>query len=305
VIRDASLSAVRTYARALAAGAERSPLKRYFDRFDATNAGKSVDDETRAAVDAAVKDAEKRTGARAAKKLTTVGEDGRLSFVEIPPTMTHVSPAIEQRVSEFLSEYILSANVDIRVLMQKYAVSDVARRVVGVGSVGTRCYLVSMQDGDGNVLLLQAKEAGDSVLVEHGGAEQPENFHRYLDRYGNGGRVVAMQRILQAVSDPFLGHVRGVPAEGGPERAFYVRQFHDKKGGFDTDTLEDSAFRWYAEACAATLARAHGQTPGNAVVSGYIGGGRVAGEAILEWAYDYAALSRADWQLFRERRGVA
>ncbi|WP_137844548.1 DUF2252 domain-containing protein [Microbacterium sp. 2FI] len=306
VVREASLSAVRTYARSLAGGAERSPLKRYFDRFDATAAGRSIDDETRAAVDAAIKDAEKRTGARAAKKLTSLGGDGRLSFIEQPPTMTHVDAVIEQRVFDVIDDYVLSANVDIRMLMQSYGVSDLARRVVGVGSVGTRCYLIAFQDGDGNALLLQGKEAGASVLIEHGGAEQPPQVHRYIDRHGNGGRVVAMQRVLQAVSDPFLGHVRGLPADlAGGERAFYVRQFHDKKGGFDTDTLEDSAFRWYAEACAATLARAHGQSPGSAVVAGYIGGGRVAGEAILEWAYRYADISRADWQLFRERRGVA
>jgi len=76
------------------------------------------------------------------------------------------------------------------------------------------------------------------------------------------------------------------------------------KGGFEVDALEASAFRWYAEACAATLARAHGQSPLAATVSGYVGSGRAAGEAILEWAYAYADLSRADWQLFRAHRGV-
>nr|BFF09747.1 hypothetical protein GCM10025699_10500 [Microbacterium flavescens] len=250
-----------------------------------------------------MKDAEKRTAARAVRKLTTLDDSGRLVFSEIPPTMTHVDPRIELRINEFVEQYQQSANIDIRVLLQKYHVTDIARRVVGVGSVGTRCYLISMADGDGNALLLQGKEAGRSVLIEYGEVEQPEGVARYIEQAGEGGRVVAMQRILQAVSDPFLGYLTG-PSVDGPERSFYVRQFHDKKGGFDVDALEDAAFGWYADACATTLARAHGQSPNASVVAGYVGGGRVAGEAILEWSYAYADLSRADWQLFRRHRGV-
>ena len=196
-----------------------------------------------------------------------------------------------------------TANIDIRALLQKYRLSDIALRVVGVGSVGTRCFVIAMQDGDDGVLLLQGKEAGRSVLIEHGKAEQPEAVSRFIDQYGEGGRVVGMQRILQAVSDPFLGYVGRTTY--GAQRDFYVRQFRDKKGGFDMDALDDKGFLWYADACAATLARAHGQSPASAAVAGYLGGGRVAGEAILEWAYAYADLSRADWKLFRTHRGVA
>jgi uncharacterized protein (DUF2252 family) len=193
-------------------------------------------------------------------------------------------------------------SVDIRALLQKYSLSDVSLRVVGVGSVGTRCFLLSMQDGDDGVLILQGKEAGRSVLIEHGGIEQPPGVTRYIEQHGEGGRVVAMQRILQAVSDPFLGHVRRSPE--GAQRDFYVRQFHDMKGGFEIDTLDDVPFRWYADACAATLARAHGQSPDATTVSGYVGRGKAVGEAILEWAYAYAALSYADWELFRRHRNV-
>lgn len=304
VVKDAALGAVRTYARALETGAKRSPLKRYYDHFDADAAAEAVDPESAETLRHAIKDAEKRTSARAVRKLTTVEKSGRLVFVEQPPTMTHVDPRIQERIGEYILEYQRSANVDIRVLLQKYVVSDMARRVVGVGSVGTRCYLIALADGDQNALLLQAKEANQSVLIEYGGVEQPDDVARFITRNGEGGRVVAMQRILQAVSDPFLGHLSGPPAEGGPDRFFYVRQFHDKKGGFDMDLLEDSAFRWYADACATTLARAHGQSPNAGIVAGYVGGGRVAGEAILEWSYAYAELSRADWELFRRHRGL-
>lgn len=302
VIRDAALEAVRTYARSLRAGAKRSPLKRYYDRFDALAAEEAADAETRDVIAGAVRDAERRTGKRAARKLTTVDENGRVVFVESPPTMTHVGALMEGRVLSVLDQFRDSVSVDIRALLQKYSLSDVSLRVVGVGSVGTRCFLLSMQDGDDGVLLLQGKEAGRSVLIEHGGIDQPPGVARYIEQHGEGGRVVAMQRILQAVSDPFLGHVRRSPE--GAQRDFYVRQFHDMKGGFEIDTLDDVPFRWYADACAATLARAHGQSPDAATVSGYVGRGKAVGEAILEWAYAYAALSYADWELFRRHRNV-
>ncbi len=301
-IRRTALETVHTYARVLSEGSRRSPLKTYYDRFDAKAAESAVTPSIRSTIDRALKQAGRRTMKRAAHKLTEMTADGRLVFIESPPTMVHVDEAAEARTLASLSEYTASANVDIRVLLQKYRLSDMALRVVGVGSVGTRCMLVLMQDGDGRGLLLQGKEAGRSVLIEHGRVKQPEQALSYITRYGDGGRVVAMQRVLQAVSDPFLGHVRH--SSEGAQRDFYVRQFRDKKGGFEVDTLDDESFHWYSLACAATLARAHLQMPNAAAVAGYVGGGRAAGEAILEWAWAYADLSRADWRQFCEHRGV-
>ncbi|WP_438352131.1 DUF2252 domain-containing protein [Microbacterium sp. CJ88] len=292
VVRDAALAAVRTYARAMAAGAARSPLLRYFEHFDVNAVAASADKQTRSVLKEAMRDAQRRTGDRAAKRLTEVDERGRLVFVEHPPTMVHADAATESRLRVNVENYQRTASVDIRLLLTNYTVSDLARRVVGVGSVGTLCTLALMQDGEGNALILQAKEAGRSVLEEYGGIAQPPQFDEYVDEYGQGGRVVAMQRILQAVSDPFLGHLRAVRGD------FYVRQFHDMKGGIDAEELEDRPFRAYAEACAATLARAHSQSSNGATVAGYIGNGRVVGEALLEWAYAYAALSRRDFEAF-------
>lgn len=206
--------------------------------------------------------------------------------------MTHLEPEFEARVQLAIDAYILTTNVDIRLLMQQYTVSDTVRRVVGVGSVGTRCYVTALEDGAGHPLLLQTKEAGRSVLAEHGGQEQPPALTALIEQSGEGARVVALQRILQGVSDPFLGHFRG-------ERSHYVRQFRDMKVGIDMETLDDTPFRQYAQACAATLARAHSQSPNAAFVAGYIGTGRVIGEALREWAYAYADLSRADYDAFR------
>lgn len=292
VVRDAVLAAVRTYARAMAVYARRSALLRFFEHLDVRAFADAADKQTRRVLEEAMRDARKRTAERATRRLTEVDADGRMVFVEHPPAMVHAEEAVRVRLHDNVRRYTESTNVDIRMLLRQYHVSDIARRVVGVGSVGTLCGLVLFQDGDGNALLLQAKEAGESVLVEHGGIEQPHEARSFVAAHGHGGRVVALQRILQAVSDPFLGHLRS------PTGDFYVRQFHDMKGGVETETLEDRPFHAYVQACAATLARAHAQSPNAALVAGYIGGGRVVGEAMLEWAYAYAALSKGDYDAF-------
>lgn len=291
-VRDAARATVRAYVRSLRLRSQRSPIERYYEHFDAEGGLAAQSSETRRIVRSAIRSAERRTTERATRKLTETDAAGRLRFVERPPTMTHVPSELEARVQWALDQYVDSANADIQLLVQQYTAADTARRVVGVGSVGTRCYVTVLQDGNGNALLLQTKEAGRSVLVEHGRQPQPPRLEQHIEQVGEGGRVVALQRILQAVSDPFLGYLRGMEAD------FYVRQFHDMKGGIDIETLDDVPFRRYAQACAVTLARAHGQSPHAATITGYVGSGRAVTEAVLEWAYAYADLSRADYEEF-------
>ena len=154
--------------------------------------------------------------------------------------------------------------------------------------------MIVLQDGDGDALCsCRRKQAGRSVLIEYGGQSQlPDVWTSWSSSTARARRVVALQRILQAVSDPFLGYMAGEYAD------YYVRQFHDMKVGIEMETLEDVPFRQYALACAATLARAHYQSPNAAVLAGYIGNGRVIGEALLEWAYAYADVSRGDYEAF-------
>ncbi|MBN9177518.1 MAG: DUF2252 domain-containing protein [Microbacterium sp.] len=292
VTTDAARAAVRSYVTALRGGRDATPLARYYQHFDAVGGLGAGSRSTRRVVKAAIADAEKRTGERASRKLTTLGDDGRLRFVERPPTMTHVDAELEELVTSSVTDYLSTTRADVRLLLAHYAASDTVRRVVGVGSVGTRCYATALVDGDGATLLLQTKEAGRSVLAEHGARVQPPDVAAYIDEHGEGGRVVAMQRILQGVSDPLLGSFRGT------ERDYYVRQFRDMKGGIDVETVDDASFRLYAQACAAVLARAHGQSPTAAEVVGYIGDGRLVTRAIVEWARAYAELSRQDYDLF-------
>lgn len=300
----AVLSAVRAYARALRRAVRASPTARYFSHLDAEaglGAGSGaarMDEGSRKVLRAAIAHARKRTGERAAKKLTRTDGAGRRRFVMSPPTMAPLTPAADARARDYLREYLTTAEGDVQQLMRHYTLADTARRVVGVGSVGTRCALVLLQDGDGNPLIMQSKEACKSVLEEFGGIDQPIELQAHVARYGQGARVVALQRNLQAVSDPLLGHLRADDAD------LYVRQFHDMKGGIDAEVLDDEPFAVYAQACAVILARAHSQSPSAAVASGYVGRGGELGEALLEWGRAYADLSAADYRAFCAASGT-
>lgn len=300
VVGDAVRTAVRSYALAMRTAAGAAPLQRYYAHFEAGGAKGRMRAGSRKAVDRAIKDARKHTGERASRKLTEADESGRLHFVLQPPTTTPLAPELHARLMELTQEYLRTAGPDIALQLRHYAVVDSVQRVVGVGSVGTGCSLTLFQDGDGHTLILQSKEAGRSVLEQYGGIGQPLELTELIRERGQGGRVVAMQRILQALSDPFLGSLRVVDARG-IELELYVRQFHDMKGGIEVEELEDEPFVTYARACAATLARAHAQSPFTAEVSGYLGDGARAGEALLDWGHAYARRSRDDYELFVAR----
>lgn len=292
VVESAARGAIRAYSRAIAASASRSPSDRYFSHFDAALTARSLDAASRRTLNAAIKHARQRTGERATRKLTEVDATGRRSFAHQPPTLGPVEPDIVERIHHLIAAYLATASADIAHLLVHYRVADVARRVVGVGSIGTRCYLVLFQDGDDHTLLLQPKQAMRSVLEEYGRIPQPPVLEALVERSGEGARVVALQRILQALSDPFLGHLRGERGD------YYVRQFHDMKGGIEIETLDDESFVTYAQACAVTLARAHSQSITSCDVTGYIGRGTAVEDALTAFAYAYADISRRDYETF-------
>ena len=288
----ATIGAVLTYRNVLNEAMGLSPTGRFFTHFDAAGGLNRTRGESRRVLKAAIRSAQKRTGERAVRRLTTEDPDGRRRFIERPPTMTRMTASTEAQVHDYVDRYYESAATDVRLVLQHYSVSDVSRRVVGVGSVGTRCALVLFYDRDGHALILQSKEANASVLDQYGRIEQPRQLARIVRAGGQGARVVALQRILQAVSDPFLGHLQATGAD------LYVRQFRDMKGSIEVDTLEDAPFIEYARACAATLARAHSQSPQAAAIVGYLGSGRGVAEAIAEWSHAYADLSARDYRDF-------
>jgi uncharacterized protein (DUF2252 family) len=184
-------------------------------------------------------------------------------------------------------QYASSLSDRTRELLGRYRLLDVAIKVVGVGSVGTRCFValfVGRRPDD--VLLLQVKEATKSVLEEH---LQPSRFQL------QGQRVVEGQRLMQASSDIFLGWTAAV----GRGHHYYWRQLKDWKGSVDLDGAPEAAYERYGDLCGLTLARAHAVSGDPAAISGYLGRGGAFDEAMGEFAVRYEAQNRADYEAFR------
>jgi uncharacterized protein (DUF2252 family) len=160
-----------------------------------------------------------------------------------------------------------------------------AFKVVGVGSVGTRCFIVMLQGrDDSDPLFLQIKQAEASVLETH----FPPSVYDHP-----GERVVEGQQLMQASSDVFLGWTGSVESH-----QFYVRQLKDMKASVDVAELGPKDMRRYARACGATLARSHSRSGNPAIMSGYMGSGDVFAEAITDFAVAYAAQNEADYRAF-------
>ena len=184
-----------------------------------------------------------------------------------------------------LDDYCATLEDDRRRLVLEYRFEDLARKVVGVGSVGTRAWVALLLGRDGaDPLLLQFKEAQPSVLEPYLGASQ---FERH------GHRVVAGQRLMQAASDIFLGWYRGVGIDG-VERDFYARQLRDGKGSVDLLTLDPAGMRLYSEMCAWTLARAHARSGDRVAIASYMGSSKVLDDAMADFALAYADQNETD-----------
>ena len=173
-----------------------------------------------------------------------------------------------------------------RVLFDRFELVDIAMKVVGVGSVGTRCMIVLFQGRDqDDPLFLQIKEATDSVLEDHLPKSQYEE---------HGERVVRGQRLMQASSDIFLGWDTSSTAG----HHFYWRQFHDMKGSADVEAMNDERMRRYAAICGATLAHAHARSGDPIAISGYLGSGDVFDKALTEFGFNYAEQNTRDYEAF-------
>jgi uncharacterized protein (DUF2252 family) len=222
------------------------------------------------------------TGSKAAYGLA-VQEGGVWRIRDKPPQVFHV-PDHADFVWALFAGYVGSLAPERRVLMDRYVLRDVAFKVVGIGSVGTFCAIGLFTDADGNPLMLQIKQAQDSVLAPFAGASDFSN---------QGERVVVGQRMLQAASDIFLGWTQ--PAPDG--RHFYVRMLKDSRLAAVGVTME-AALGFYADLCGRTLARAHARTADPAAIAGYAGTGPAFAKAITGFAVAYAKQTVRDWKLF-------
>ena len=236
----------------------------------------------------------RKDSARAFAKLAVSGDDGP-HIVADPPLIVPIeqfgkaeAQRLHQSARRILDSYLRSLPGDRRRLMERYRYGDLARKVVGVGSVGTRVWVLLLLGRDSSdPLFLQAKEAQRSVLEPFVGRSRFRN---------QGQRVVEGQRLMQAAGDIFLGWLRGAQGlDDGEPRDFYVRQLWDSKTSADIGTMRPSAMSLYARLCAWTLARAHARSGDSIAIAGYLGSGDAFDRAIAAFAEDYADQNERDY----------
>jgi uncharacterized protein (DUF2252 family) len=291
----ALLTAARSYREAMRAFATQSNLEVWYARLDV----EAVMGEIEAGDPDAVKQVRKgvakarsKDSLRALEKLTEE-VDGELRIVSQPPLIVpaeELMPAnetrdLEQTLLRVLDSYRESLPADRQHLLDGYRFRHIARKVVGVGSVGTRAWIVLLTGGDdSDPLFLQAKEAEASVLEPYAGASRFRN---------HGRRVVEGQRLMQAASDIFLGWCPAVGFDGG-ERDFYVRQLWDWKRSVEVEGLSPRGLEVYARMCGWTLARAHARSGDRIAIAAYLGAGDTFDGAIAEFSESYAEQSERD-----------
>ncbi len=286
-------ASVRSYREAMASFAVMAPVDVWYARLDTEDLRQAI--AARSAkgarsLDRGVQKARRRTSLQAAEKLTERA-GGQLRFRADPPVLVPLGSALVEDSPDGLAEavranfldYVASLPDDRRHVIGRYRVVDVAHKVVGVGSVGTRAFVVLLQSAAGEPLLLQFKEAGPSVLEAHLGPS-PYPHH--------GQRVVEGQRMMQAASDIFLGWSRS-SVDG---RHYYWRQLRDMKGSAELEEMGRKALRVYAELCGWSLARAHARSGSPAAISTYLGRSDRFDGAACAFAERYADLTKADFR---------
>ncbi|WP_329586353.1 DUF2252 domain-containing protein [Kitasatospora sp. NBC_01250] len=279
--RRAARAAVQAYRLAMRRLAGMGELAVWYERLDAAAILPLVSEPgRRKRVEANLGRARGRTSLQALGKLTEV-RDGHRCIVDDPPLLEPVGPPELRAVGKIFAEYRGTLPEERRLLLDRYRFVDAARKVVGVGSVGTRCFVLLLTGRDEqDPLFLQIKEAGPSVL---------QDYLPAADQAHQGHRVVAGQRLMQAAGDIFLGWMTG-PAG----RHFYCRQLRDMKGSADVETMDPGLLRQYAELCGAALARAHARTGDRIAVAAYLGSSDTFDRAVAEFALHYADQNTRD-----------
>ena len=303
----------RGYREGMAKFAEMGHLDVWYAHLDVdalrSKVATDLDEKTAKAADKVLAKAKGKNSARAISKLTEV-VDGQLRIISDPPVIMPLrdlvagsdnrrfverfdEKGIEGLISSVLSEYRLTLPSDKRRLANEYTPVDVAHKVVGVGSVGMRAWIVVMQGADeGDPLVLQIKEAQESVL---------ERFVGKSKYRQHGHRVVSGQRAMQTASDMLLGWCK-ILGEDGKKKDYYVRQLWDGKGSIDLALLNPKQLTLLAEACGWTLAHAHARTGDRFAIAAYLGETDEFDKAIAKFAVGYAYQNEADYQRFMEAR---
>ncbi|QES04485.1 DUF2252 domain-containing protein [Streptomyces venezuelae] len=284
----AALVAVESYRTTVRRLAGLGELAVWYERISADDLVALVHRDDRARLLNRLSRARRRTSLQALGKLTETDASGARHIVDDPPLLERTTDLDRVTFGKIFSDYRSSLAEERRVLLDRYRYLDAARKVVGVGSVGTRCFVLLLEGrDDGDPLILQIKEAVPSVLEPY---LAPSAYSH------QGRRVVCGQRLTQAASDIFLGWMTG------PEqRHFYWRQLRDMKGSAEVETMTPTLLRDYARLCGRALARAHARSGDRIAIAGYLGGSDVFDRAVADFAMayvrqnadDYAALGAA------------
>jgi uncharacterized protein (DUF2252 family) len=283
--RELVATALDSYIGRLRALGQTGYLDAWYSRTDAEQIVASTRGVQHKRTQAILDKARSKDHLHAQAKLTEV-VDGRRRIKAVMPLLQRVSFAGDEAlIRDTVDDYRATLPPAVRHLMSHYRFADVALKVVGVGSVGTRCYIALFHGrDDGDPLFLQIKEATTSVLAGPLGDEG----HGH-----NGERVVDGQRIMQAAGDLLLGWVEG----RAERRHYYVRQLFDVKGSVDLETILPAGLTLYAAFCGGTLARAHARSGDAAMIAGYIGSGSTFGKAMVAFAEAYADQTERDHAL--------
>ncbi len=296
--REVVLAAVSRYRQAMRQFAGMTDLDVWYASADVTALRAQFDsrlqERQRKALDKGLTKARTRDSMQSLAKLTRM-VDGRPRIISDPPLLVPVEELIpaetaradlEGELANLVGKYQRTLETDRRYLLQQFEFCDMARKVVGVGSVGTRCWIVLMLGRDeSDPLFLQVKEAEASVLSRFVGTSKYAN---------QGQRVVAGQRLMQAASDIFLGWQRIEAGFDGRSRDFYVRQLRDWKLSVEVEFLRPEGLQLYAALCGWTLARAHARSGDRIAIGAYLGGTDVFDRAIAKFAAAYADQNERD-----------
>ena len=298
--RDIVTATVASYRNAMRSFAGMTNLDVWYAHADIEQIRAELDSELKArqrkTFDRGIAKAKSRDSMQEVAKLTRM-VDGQLRIIAQPPVLVPADDLLpsdtdratfEKWIQDLLGKYRRTLETDRKYLLEQYEYCDLARKVVGVGSVGTRCWIVLMLGKDeSDPLFLQVKEAEASVLSRFVGASKYAN---------DGQRVVAGQRLMQATSDIFLGWQRVAEGVDGRPHDYYVRQLRDWKFSVDIAAMIPRGMRMYGAVCGWTLARAHARSGDRIAIASYLGSGDVFDKAIAQFAVAYADQNEKDHQ---------
>jgi len=282
---DAAQAAVASYRENIRSFVPLSPLECWYESVDVQSiVAEMQDSEWRKQVSKEVQKSLRRTIADHYFPKLTHEQNGKIQIRDNPPVVYHLpehtdAEALAERLPVMLDGYRQSMAEERRDLLNRYRFVDCAVKVVGVGSVGTRCLIVLMMSDDRHPLFLQIKQANQSVLEPYFGSDHPHH----------GQRVIVGQRRTQAASDLFLGWTQDLVG-----RQYYVRQLRDVKISADVSLMTARRLKRYAELCGRVLARAHARLGAASKIAGYLGRGESFDVAVAQFALRYADQTEAD-----------